>query len=364
MVFWAEVFIPMSGHPDGGEWIQVIPIPLPDDMGGGEDPGNIPVPELELLIWPTDGFYWAEIGTSFGLSAIMSVDGVFITTPDTISFYDETDNEVIGTAVIGESLPAIANLTYVFPGSATVAYHNISATWQNSYFVVINTTQIYAVGTPVPFASELASIEPADVILAETHELNISQALDTHVALWEDTVHVYGVMTVGGIPVNSSKYGNRFIQIMWDTTIVGDAFIDEYGYYELDVYVDPLDLALMTVGPHDVWSSYAGDWEGSFWRLLPADSNTSIVTVWGRVGFDFTVTPTSTFGGGTINYDGTIYFLNGSLLPSGQTVMTFFSTQDNSTRVLNSTGGFQWTYVIPAAQSDGTYFARANWTSP
>jgi len=83
-----------------------------------------------------------------------------------------------------------------------------------------------------------------------------------------------------------------------------------------------------------------------------------------RVGFDFTVTPTSTFGGGTINYDGTIYFLNGSLLPSGQTVGTFFSTQNNSTRVLNSTGGFQWAYVIPAAQIDGTYFARANWTSP
>ncbi len=367
MVFWAEVFIPMSGHPDGGEWIQVIPTPLPDDMGGGEDPGNIPIPELELLIWPTDGFYWAEIGTSFGLSATMSVDGVFITTPDTISFYDETDNEVIGTAVIGGSLPPpIANLTYVFPGSATVAYHNISATWQNSYFMVINTTQIYAVGTPVPFASELASIEPADVILAETHELNISQELDTHVALWEDTVHVYGVMTVGGIPVNSSKYGNRFIQIMWDTTIVGDAFIDEYGYYELDVYVDPLDLALMTVGQHNVWSSYAGDWDpiGEFWRLLQADSNTSVVTVVGRVGFDLYVTPTSTFGGGTINYDGAIYFLNGSLLPSGQTVGTFFSSQDNDTRPLNSTGGFQWTYIIPAAQSDGRYFARANWTSP
>ncbi len=365
MAFWAEVFIPMSGHIDGGEWIQVIPIPLPDDMGGGEDPGNTPVPEIELLIWPTNGLYWAEIGTSFGLSATISVDGVFITTPDTISFYDETDNEVIGTAVIGGSLPPpIANLTYAFPSSATVNYHNISATWQNSYFVVINTTQIYAVGTPVPFASELASIEPTDVILAETHELNISQALDTHVAYWEDTVHVFGVMTVGGIPVNSSKYGNRFIQIMWDTTFVGNASIDENGYYELDVYVDPLDLTLMTVGPHDVWSSYAGDWEGSFWRLLPADSDTSVVAVWGRVGFDLYVTPTSTTGGGTLTYDGAIYFLNGSLLPSGQTVGTFFSTQDNSTRALNATGGFQWTYDIPGAQSDGTYFARANWTSP
>ena len=365
MAFWAEVFVPMSGHPDGGEWIQVIPTPLPDDMGGGEDPGNTPIPDIELLIWPTNFLYWAEIGTSFGLSATISVDGVFITTPDTISFYDETDNEMIGTAVIGGSLPPpIANLTYVFPSSATVEYHNISATWSNPYFVVINTTQIYAVGTPVPFASELASIEHTDVILAETHELNISQELQTHVALWEDTVHVYGVMTVGGIPVNSSKYGNRFIQIMWDSTIVGDAPIDEYGYYELDVYVDPLNLVLMTVGPHDVWSSYSGDWEGSFWRLLPADSNTSVVSVWGRVGFDLYVTPTSTFGGGIINYDGAIYFLNGSLLPSDQNVTTFFDTQDSSTRELNETGGFQWAYLIPGAQSDGTYFARANWTSP
>lgn len=365
MAFWAEVFIPMSGHPEGGEWIQVIATPLPDDMGGGEDPGNIPIPDIELLIWPTNGVYWAEIGTSFGLSATVSVDGVFIITPDLISFYDETDNEVIGTANIGKSLPPpIANLTYAFPGDATVNYHNLSATWMNPYFVVINTTQIYAVGTPVPFASELASNEPTDVIPPETHELNISQALDTHVAYWEDTVHVFGVMTVGGVPVNSSKYGNQYIQIMWDDTVVGDAFIDEYGYYELDVYVDPLDLVLMTVGPHDVWSSYAGDWEGSFWRLLPADSNISVVTVWGRVGFNFSVTPTNTSAGGTINYDGRIYFLNGSLLPSGQTVGTFFHSQANSTRTLNATGGFQWAYLIPVNQSDGTYFARANWTSP
>ncbi len=367
MAFWAEVFIPMSGHPAGldGEWIQVIATPLPDNMGGGEDPGNIPIPDIELLIWPTDFLYWAEIGTSFGLSASISIDGVFIITPDTISFYDETDNEVIGTAVIGGSLPPpVANLTYVFPGSATVDYHNISATWANSYFVVINTTQIYAVGTPVPLADELASIEPTGVILAETHELNISQALETHVAYWEDTVHVFGVMTVGGNPVNSSKYGNRYIQIMWDDTIIGDAFIDEYGYYELDIYVDPLDLVLMTVGPHDVLSSYAGDWEGSFWRLLPANSSASVVAVWGLVGFNLYVTPTSTYAGSTINYSGAIYFLNGSLLPSGQTVGTFFGTQANSTPALNLTGGFEWTYDIPGSQSDGTYFARANWTSP
>ncbi|MGY5881241.1 MAG: transglutaminase-like domain-containing protein, partial [Candidatus Thorarchaeota archaeon] len=52
MAFWAEVFIPMAGHPDGlaGEWIQVIPAPLPDDMGGGEDPGNLPVPDIVVTV--------------------------------------------------------------------------------------------------------------------------------------------------------------------------------------------------------------------------------------------------------------------------------------------------------------------------
>ena len=372
MTFWAEVFIPMSGHPEGGEWIQVIPTPLPDVLGGGEDPGNTPVPELELIVWPTSGQIWAETGTPFGISATISVDGVFITTPDTIYFYDETDSVVIGTAVIGGSLPPpIANITYVFPGSATIDFHTINATWVNPYFMVSNTTQIYAVGTPVPMVREATLIDSPDAIIAETHELDISQGLDTYVALWEDTVHVYGTMTAGGNPVNGSQHeNNRYIQIIWDGAVIGDAYIDDYGYYELDVFVNPLDLTQMTVGQHDVYSYYAGDWDsdGGYYRLLPANSTdyypASVVTVWGRVGFDFSVTPTSTYAGGTLIYDGRIYFLNGSLLPSGQSVGTFFHTQANSTRPLNVTGGFQWTYDIPAAQSDGTHMARANWTSP
>ncbi|TFG97103.1 DUF4129 domain-containing protein, partial [Candidatus Thorarchaeota archaeon] len=369
MTFWVEVFIPMSGHLEGGEWIQVIPTPLPEGMGGGEDPGNTPVPVLELLVWPTSGLNWANTGTPFGISATISVDGVFITTPETIYFYDKTDSVVIGTAVIGGSLPPpIANLTYIFPGSATIDFHTINATWQNPYFSVWNTTRIFAVSTPVPLARENPLSKPTDAVIAETHDLDINQGLSTHVALWEDTVHVYGVMTVGGIPVNgSSIIYNRYIQIMWDDVSMGDAYIENDGSYALDIYVDPLDLAQMTVGQHEVWSSYAGDWDPIFlfYRLNPADSlYNSTVTVWGRVGFDFSVTPTSTYAGGTIQYDGRIYFLNGSLLPLGQSVGTFFHSQANSTQPLNVTGGFQWTYVIPVAQSDGTYFARANWTSP
>ncbi len=366
MTFWAEVFIPMSGYPGGGEWIQVVPIPLPNDMGGDEIPDNVPVPNIEVFIWPTNGQFWAETGTPFGLSAVVAIDGVAVTTPDLLYFYDETDAEVIGQANIGTYVPGIANLTYTFPADAIIDYHTITATWMNQYYTVTNATYIYAVGTPVPMGKETSVAETQDAIIAETHDLNINQGLDTHVALWEDTVHVYGVMTVGGVPVNSSKYGNRYIQIIWDEVVIGDAFINEYGYYELDVYIDPLDLALMNVGPHTVYSSYAGDWDpiGGFYRLLPANSTyTSVVTVWGRVGFDLSVTPSPISPGSTLTFDGRIYFLNGSLLPSGETVGTFFGSQANATRSLNATGGFQWSYGIPTSQGEGTYFARANWTS-
>jgi len=368
MVFWNEVFIPMSGHPDGGEWIQVIPAPLPDYMGGGEDPGNVPIPDIYLSVTPTSGLVWAEIGTPFGLSAFVTVDGIPITTPDTITFYDVTDTELIGTSTIGTSFPGIANITYTFPNNSTVDFHIITATWTNPYFQVWNVTQVYAVSTPTPMARESPSFESPDVVLAETHELDINQDIDTHVAEWEDTIHVYGVMTAQGSPVNSSNYGNQYIQIMWDDTVVGDAFINEYGYYEFDIYVDPIDLALMKVGPHEVWSYYEGDWNpnfGGFWQLKPAPSAyNSTVTVWGRVGFNLSVIPGSVSAGGTVYYDGTISFLNGSLLPTGQSVGTFFGSQDNSTQPLNTTGGFSWAYMIPGAQSEGTYFARANWTSP
>jgi len=369
MTFWNEVFIPMSGHVDGGEWIQVITTPLPDDMGGGEDPGNVPIPDIVLSVWPTSGEIWADIGTPFGLSAQISIDGVYITTPDTITFYDATDTELIGSAVIGGSLPPpIANITYTSPSNSTVAFHLLTATWSNSYFQVSNATQVYAVSTPVPMASESPSFEAPDVILAETHDLDINQGLDTHVAEWDDTIHVYGVMTAQGTPVNSSNYDNQYIQIMWDDTVVGDAFINEYGEYEYDIYVDPLDLALMKVGQHNVWSSYAGDIDPDFgfYRLYPANSAyNSTVTVWGTVDLsDFSVTPTSVSAGGTISYDGTISFMNGTLLPVGQSVGNFFGSQANSSQLVNTTGGFSWTYVIPGGQSEGTYFARANWTSP
>jgi len=365
MSFWAEVFIPMSGG--GGEWIQVIPATLPTDMGGGEDPTNTPIPNVQLLVWPLNGQPWAQIGTPFEISAAITIDDVPVTTPETITFYDETDSVFIGTQSIGQ-LPdnPIANITHTFPSSATVDYHIIAATWTTSTFSITNRTSIYAVGTPDPYSYPAHPTRADAFILSETTQLNVSQGLDTHVAFWEDTIHVFGTMKVGGVPVNSSNHDNRNIGIYWDNSFMGNASIDEYGYYELDIYVDPMDHFRMTVGNHEVWSWYLGDWDQyGIPRLNEARSaDNSTVTVWGRVGFDLYVFPTDVSAGAPIYYDGVAYLLNGTALPMTEQVGVFFSTQANATPSLNSTGGFTWSYVIPVTQPDGTYFAYANWSSP
>jgi hypothetical protein len=365
MTFWAEVFIPTVGG--GGEWIQVIPASLPGNMGGSEDPINTPRPNVQLHVWPSNGQPYAQIGTPFGLSAVITVDDVPVTTPESITFVDETDNVFIGVRTIGQPPDhPIANVTHTFPPGTTVDYHIIAATWDSGSFTITNRTSIYAVGTPNPLSISSPQGRWDSFVLSETRELNVSQGLDTYIAFWEDIVHVFGTMKVGGVPVNSSNHDNRNIGIYWDNTFMGNATIDEYGYYELDIYVDPLNLFDMTVGGHEVWCWYLGDWDQyGIPRLTPArSSNNSTVTVWGRVGFNLNVSPTDVPAGSTIYYDGVAYLLNGTVLPPGQQVGVFFSSQANATRVLNSTGGFTWNYVIPVTQADGTYFAYANWSSP
>ena len=363
MTYWAEVFIPMSDG-SGGEWIQVIPAPLTGEFGGSEDPTNYPTPDVELLVYPSNGLYYAQIGTLFEISAQISVEGSPITTPESIYFFDETDAVYIGSASIEQApFEPIANVSYVFPSDATVDYHIISATWFAPTLQITNFTSIYAVGQPVPFHEGLED-SPDDFIVSGVTDLNVSQGVDTHVTYWEDTVHVFGRMTVGGNPVNGSKYGNDQIRIMWDNIFMGNATIDQYGYYSYDIYVDPMDYASMRVGPHEVWSWYLGDFEDGIPRLLPARSqDNSTVTVWGRVGFDLYVTPDPAYPGASLHYEGRVYLLNGSLLPIPDFADVFFGSQANSTRPLNITGGFTWDYVIPITQPDGTYFIRANWTS-
>ena len=350
MQFWAEVFVPMAGG--DGEWIQVIPTPLPDEFGGGEIPGNTPIPNIELLIWPTSGQPWAQIGDPFNLSTSLSVEGIPVTTPEALTIYDELDQVDMGIHTLGDQIP------YTFPSDATIDYHIISAQWHvSSTLSVMNATSIFAVGTPSPMS------EPgftSEFVLSETRNLNVSQGVDPFTLYWEDTVHVYGTMTAGGVPVNSSNYDNKWIQIMWDDTVMADAFIDEYGYYEFDIDVDPLDHSLMTAGKHRVWSYYAGE----VGKLNPASSVESNVTVYGRVEFTLYVGPTVAFRGADIYYDGMIQLLNGSYLPISENVWVFFGAQANESRPLNATGGFTWMYTIPLNQTEGTYWARANWTSP
>ena len=355
MQFWVEVYVPTAGT-GAGEWIQVIPTPLPDEYGGGpEDPGNTPIPDINLMIWPTSGQPWEQVGDPFDLSTSLTVEGIPVTPPETLSIYDELDNVDMGMHTVGDLIP------YVFPSGATIDYHIISATWTTSSFVISNATSIFAVGTPNPMSGP----EPlGDFVLSETHELNVSQGVDHHVAYWEDTLHVYGTMTVEGVPVNSSNYDNRNIGIYWDNTFWGNASINEVGYYELNIYVDPFDWVEMTVGQHEVWSWYLGDWDGPIPRLNEARSSNSTVAVWGRVGFDLTVFPTDIAAGQIIDYDGVAYFLNSTTLPAGQQVGVFFHSQANATHGLNTTGGFSWSYPVPVTQPDGTYFAYANWSSP
>ncbi|MFX1560845.1 MAG: transglutaminase family protein, partial [Promethearchaeota archaeon] len=365
MTFWSEVYIPMSGG--GGEWIQVMPAMLPNNITGGNNPTNTPTPDVQLYVWPTNGQPWEQIGTPFELSAAITVDGVPVMTPEPIVFYDETDSVFIGVQTIGQAPnKPIANITYVFPPYASVDYHIMSATWQAGTFSITNRTSVYAVGTPNPLASPRPPPSSDGFVLSETRDLNVSQGLDSHIAYWNDTVHVYGTMKVGGVPVNSSNHDNRNIGIYWDNSFMGNASINEYGYYELYIYVDPLDLFGMTVGNHEVWSWYLGDWDQyGIPRLNEArSSDNSTVTVWGRVGFYLNVFPDTVSAGSTIYYDGIAYLLNGTLLPVGQFVGTFFHTQANSTVGVNSTGGFQWSYAIPVTQPDGIYYARVNWTSP
>jgi len=356
MQFWVEVFVPMAGATEG-EWIQVIPTPLPDEYGGGPDiPENTPIPDIELMIWPTSGQPWEQIGDPFTLSTSLTVEGIPITSGEYLAVYDELDSIPIGSFEVGSLID------YTFPSDATIDYHIFSATWVTPYYQVTNYTSIFAVGTPSPMSSPTPT---GDFVLSATHELNVSQGVDTHVAYWEDTIHVYGTMTVGGVPVNSSNYDNRNIGIYWDNTFWGNASINEYGYYELYIYVDPYDWTEMTVGQHEVWSWYLGDWDGPIPRLNEARSaDNSTLAVWGRVGFDMTVLPTDVTAGASIDYDGVAYLLNGTILPMGQQVGVFFHSQANATRGLNSTGGFSWSYVVPVTQPDGTYFAYANWSSP
>lgn len=358
MMFWAEVFIPM--FPTGGEWMQVIPMPLPGNMGGGEIPENTGQGSVQLYVGPPQ---WAMIGADFNLSALLLYEGIPVTTPEVIYFRDETAGLYMGNSTIelGVSLP-LANITYAFPDGSVAGLHTISATWIGPGFAVSNYTSVYAVAVPTPSNSYEKGVL-SDFFLSETIDLDMKLGLDNYTTHWQDTLHVHGVMTVGGSPVNGTKLNNDQMQIMWDEGWIGNATIGADGHYNLNITVNPLDLVRMTTGNHKIWCQYAGEWDSGFPVLLPARSaDNSTVTVWGTVGFTLSVYPTVAYRGWTITYDGVARLLNGTLLV-GETIGVFLNGTLVNTTVTNSTGGFRSTYSMPNNYPAGVAYAQVNWTS-
>ncbi len=354
MMFWAEVFIPMSGG--GGEWIQVVPIPLPDDMGGGDIPENVGEGDLQVLVWPNLAEPWALLEDPFDLSAALLLQGLPTGEGATIRFRDETASLHLGTATIVQgTLWPLANFTYAFPPDADLGLHNISATYDQGSFSVTNFTYVFAVAQPEPLGE-------GRFCFSETIDVNLKLGWDNYTSVWTDTVHAHGLMTVQGEPVNGTTLINDQIQIMWDETWIGNATIQADGTYQLDIYVDAADPRMGT-GMHEVWSFYAGEYRQGVPHLFPAQSiDNSTVDVWGKISFTLNVIPSPVFRGESITYDGQVELLDGTPL-IGEDIGLFFDGNFLFSATTNSTGGFNAPYTIPAAHAPGTYNARANWSS-
>ncbi|TFG10642.1 hypothetical protein EU538_01390, partial [Candidatus Thorarchaeota archaeon] len=353
MMFWAEVFIPMSGSSEGGEWRQVLPIPLPPDMGGSELPENMEEGDVQLWVWPNVPQGWVQIGEEFTLSALLMVNYVPVSTSESIVFRDVTDNMLMGTTFIeqGTTLP-LANLTYTYQPGATPGLHNITAAYIGPTYDVGNFTLLYVVAQPDPLEPGLPSDRA--ILPAETIDMNIKLGADNYTGAWEDTVDVHGVMTVGGEPVDGTTLNNDQMQIMWDQTWMGNATIQSDGTYQLDIFVDPYDPR-MVPGAHEVWSSYAGEYtQQGIPILLPARSaDNSTITLSGKIEIALTVTPTSAYPDATLLYDGSAQMLNGTPLVS-ETISMFFDGVLVDSDQTNVTGGFSGSYTLPTGQATGT----------
>ncbi|MHA1905967.1 MAG: transglutaminase domain-containing protein [Candidatus Thorarchaeota archaeon] len=375
MLFWVEVYIPQDDGP--GEWIQVIPLPLPPGFGGGDLPENLDDADVQIRVGSPDfggpvfsGIpQWVEIGNTFNLSAMLLVDQAPTGIGESIRFYDLTDGVDLGTAIVEPNsflgLFPMANISFQFDPGATVGPHNISAMWISSTYLISNFTTVVAVGQSSPL--EQPPTAPPDFQLSEIIDLDISLGLSDYSAHWNDTIHVHGIMTISGFPANGTylgELGNDQMWIMWDGIWFGNATVGEDGYYELDILVNGLDLLRMDLSQHTISAFYAGvtDPDTGIPVVLPGSSSNSTVTLRGLPGFDLTVNPVDTYGGGSITYDGLAYLQNGTLL-IGETIGIIFDGVEITTVVTNGTGGFNYIYNIPLLQPGGTYDAQVNWTS-
>jgi hypothetical protein len=363
MMFWAEVFIPMAGHPDGGEWIQVIPIPLP-----GENPVNTGQGYIQVLItsslWPDQ---YEVIGTPFQIYAAVFVDGVPITTPETIDFYDVTDAVAMGSRVIDPA--GYATLDYTFPSGASVGMHNITATYTAPTFTAANWTAIYAVSQPNPMHA--AAESESGFILSEEIDIDIKQGLDNYIAYWNDTLDIRGIMTDSeGFGVDGTTLSNPWMQIMWNDDILGSAQILADGTYRYLVHISAANatlMGLMTPGAHELWSSYSGEYDllPPYYPIyLPArSSDNSTVTIYGAATSNLVVTPNPAYRGANLHYEGILELFNGTIL-SFETVDIYFNGVYLDSRVTDATGFFQYDYPIPMAHALGWFDANVTWSSP
>ncbi|MGY5861799.1 MAG: transglutaminase domain-containing protein [Candidatus Thorarchaeota archaeon] len=350
MMFWSEVYIPLSGG--GGEWIQVVPIPLPDDMGGGDIPENIGAGDLQIRISSNLAPPWAVLGDPFDLSAVLLLQGLPAGEGATIRFRDETAFLHLGIATI---VQGVANFTYAFPLTAALGSHNMSATYDQGAFSVTNFTEVFAVAQPEPLGG-------SGFTLSETIDVNLKLGWDNYTSVWADTIHAHGLMTVGGEPVDGTTLINDQVQIMWDETWMGNATIQADGTYQHDILVDAIDPRMST-GTHETWSSYAGEYRQGVPYLFPAQSfDNSTVDVWGKTSFTLNVIPSPVFRGTAIMYDGQIELLDGTPL-IGEDVGLFFNETFLFNVTTNSTGGFSAPYIIPGGYAPGIYNAQANWSS-
>ncbi|MDF1538266.1 MAG: transglutaminase-like domain-containing protein [Candidatus Thorarchaeota archaeon] len=379
MMFWVEVYIPQD---DGvGQWIQVIPMPLPPGFGGGDLPENLDEASVQLRVGSPDfgfPFYlvpqWAIIGGDFNLSAMLWVDGIPSGIGEAIRFYDLTDGVDLGTATIEElaTIPGIgmANITFQFPTGSSIGAHNITAMWISSTYLISNSTLVVAVGQSHPLQAPPIQ-QSSNFIVSDIVDVDISLGLNDYQAQWNDTLHVHGLMTLGtppdDVPANGThlaELGNDQMWIMWDGIWYGNATIGEDGYYELDIPLDATDLLRMDTGTHTVAAYYAGaiDPDTGIPAILPGFSSNSTLSLHGAPAFSLTVTPADTYGGGSITYDGIAYLQNGTPLV-GEFIGIIFDGTLNTTVLTNSSGGFNHVYEIPISQPSGTFDATVNWTS-
>ncbi|TXT56486.1 MAG: hypothetical protein BAJATHORv1_20075 [Candidatus Thorarchaeota archaeon] len=369
MMFWVEVYIPTTS---GGEWVQVLPFSLTPDMGGGQDPANVDESSIEIYIFPSNSSQpYAIIGEEFNMSSVMLVEGFPVSQPEVIEFYDHTDDVAMGSATIeqGTLLP-LANLSYTFPQGSSPGYHNISATWNGPDFSIANWTEFYVVGTASPISPPSVGIADGSlgyhlpVVEPETIDLSIKNGLDNYTVYWNDTIHVHGVLTVSGEPVDGTTLDNDQVQILWDGGFYANATVGADGSYSIDIFADPSDLIRMTVGGHEVQAYYAGEYTSEgFPEILPGSSPISELTLKGLVNFTLTVTPTSTVRGDTIMYEGIAQLRNGTVL-NGITIGVLLDGVVVNTTTTNSSGGFVGYYTIPGSYPSGVFPATVNWTSP